>query len=218
MSKTNTPPITHVTNPFRIIRDTREQLPYSFHGLKTDADKGNKPLLIQTIDRHLKTGDYSIDGLESQVTVERKSLSDLYGTLTHGRAAFIRELERMQEMEFSAVVVEASWDGVIHKECDYCHGAGGYEKKNVIQDHVFGLVWINSDWTECTACDGKGSVHPLENGSRVLPKTIVRSMLAMEQRYPKTHWHRADSRRLAEVLTFRILERFWKDQKQEHGK
>lgn len=59
-------------------------------------------------DRVLKSGDYSIEGMESRIAIERKSLSDLYSTLTHGRERFERELERLRAYEYSEVVVEAS--------------------------------------------------------------------------------------------------------------
>lgn len=50
--------------------------------------------------------------VEDAVAVERKSFQDLYGTLTAGRDRFERELERLGEMWFSAVVVKASWDEI----------------------------------------------------------------------------------------------------------
>ena len=59
--------------------------------------------------RTLPTGDYSIVGYENKTCIERKSLEDLYQTLGKGRERFIRELERMQTMDYSAVVIESSW-------------------------------------------------------------------------------------------------------------
>jgi DNA excision repair protein ERCC-4 len=43
----------------------------------------------------LATGDYSIQGYESRVCVERKSAADLVGSVTAGNARFRREHERM---------------------------------------------------------------------------------------------------------------------------
>lgn len=76
-----------------VVVDTREQCPYDF----PSSIRGTLP-----------TGDYSVQGMEGRVCVERKSLSDLYGSLGHGRDRFRREWERMAEMERAAVVVEAS--------------------------------------------------------------------------------------------------------------
>jgi len=68
-----------------------------------------KRAFVLTQKRTLQTGDYSIVGCEDRICVERKSLEDLYQTLGQERERFMRELERMQTMECSAVVIEASW-------------------------------------------------------------------------------------------------------------
>ncbi len=95
---------------FTILIDTREQAPYQFTGFTTDKSSrgGQRPLIIQTRVVGLQTGDYSIEGFQDQVAVERKSLEDLYGTLGQGRERFERELERLSKMDRAAVVVEAS--------------------------------------------------------------------------------------------------------------
>lgn len=151
-----------------MIIDTREQAPWGFDNLTDGADE--KPLVIQTEKATLNSGDYSISGFESQISIERKSKEDLYSTLTGGRERFERELERLQAMLWSIVIVEASLWEVVHNP-------------------------------------------PV--GSRVLPKSIFRSVIALEQRFAKTHWRFCDERRFAEVYAFRVLERFWKDRQQE---
>lgn len=94
--------------------DTREQLPYSFAGLKADAKLGGGPLAVRTERATLESGDYSLAGFESRVAVERKSLADLFGTLGRGRDRFERELTRLSGFEFAAVVVEAEWSAVFN--------------------------------------------------------------------------------------------------------
>ena len=94
-----------VVAPFAVVIDTREQHPYTFE----DITAGGRPVEVTTILAGLRSGDYSIQGHEDAIAVERKSLQDLYGTLTAGRDRFERELERLGEMRFSAVVIEASW-------------------------------------------------------------------------------------------------------------
>lgn len=47
--------------------------------------------------------------------------------------------------------------------------------------------------------------------SKLTPKVIFRSILAWAQRFPRVHWWMMPDRRLAEVATFRLLERFWRD-------
>lgn len=157
--------------PFIVVVDTREQHPFDFEGLVADAKDHRRPLLVRTERRGLASGDYSLAGFESHIAVERKSTADLFSTLGQGRERFERELFRLNQMEYAAVVIEAGW------------------------------VEILSD----------PPAH-----SQLLPKTIHRSVIAWQQRYPRIHWWPCGNRRLAEVTTFRILERFWKEQ--QHGK
>lgn len=86
--------------PFTVIIDSREQLPYSF------------PPEVKTVTRKLDAGDYAVDGLEHLMAVERKSANDICGTLGNGRTRFIRELERMQSIKYRALVIEADWRGL----------------------------------------------------------------------------------------------------------
>ena len=78
----------------RILVDTREQRPYQFEA----------PSEVGT----LQVGDYSICGLENHVAIERKSINDLVGCLTHDRDRFERELHRGKTLDFFALVIEAS--------------------------------------------------------------------------------------------------------------
>lgn len=45
--------------------------------------------------------------------------------------------------------------------------------------------------------------------SQMSPKAVYRSILAWTIRYPTVHWLPCGCRRLAEVTTFRLLEKFW---------
>lgn len=68
--------------PFVI--DTREQNPYCFQG--------------EAVRACLKTGDYSLVGLESVAAIERKELSDFIGCVTFERERFTRELDRASSL------------------------------------------------------------------------------------------------------------------------
>ena len=106
--------------PFRVAVDTREQAPYRF--LNVD------PWIVVPLqtDVPLATGDYSICGFEDRLTIERKSMPDLLGSITAGRERFEREFERMamiarhQDGGFAAVVVEAELSDIK----DYCDRPG----------------------------------------------------------------------------------------------
>ncbi|UJS16906.1 MAG: hypothetical protein L3J17_13460 [Candidatus Jettenia sp.] len=79
-----------------ILQDTREQKPLTFPQAK---------VLVKM----LKTGDYSLEGFEDKITIERKSLPDLLGSLGNDRDRFIAgKIQRMQAFEYAGVVIEAS--------------------------------------------------------------------------------------------------------------
>lgn len=106
-------PLNMVIADFTVIVDSREQWPYSFQGYTTDAAKKNRPWIIPLEVAGLRTGDYSLKGFENQIAIERKSLADLYSTLGQNRDRFQREFERLAEMEFAALVIEADWGSII---------------------------------------------------------------------------------------------------------
>lgn len=81
-----------------MIVDTREQKPWTFEDVKG----------VTTLRAKLDTGDYSLEGLETRVCIERKSLDDWTGTVLRERARFYRELERMRGFDFRCVIIEGT--------------------------------------------------------------------------------------------------------------
>ena len=61
----------------QIIQDTREQHPFSFEGYPVEVKPGALP-----------TGDYSLDGFEDRIVIERKAAGDLLSCMTGGRERF----------------------------------------------------------------------------------------------------------------------------------
>ena len=111
-----------IRNPFTICVDTREQLPYRFNGIKGDSKQKGLPIAVEISKVTLKTGDYSIEGLENRIAIERKSLEDAYSSFIHDRKRFERELERLSDMEFSMVIVEALEDDLYQYVQRYTSG------------------------------------------------------------------------------------------------
>jgi hypothetical protein len=99
--------------PFKIIIDSRENTPWSFEDIRNSKSRGRRKIVVPVETNHLKSGDYSIGGLEDQVAIERKSKADLFGTLGGGRERFVRELERLNAMKWACVIVESEWSGVL---------------------------------------------------------------------------------------------------------
>jgi len=88
-----------------IIIDTREQEPYSFD-----------PRQAAAVRRALPAGDYSVEGLEERVAVERKTLDDFVSTVIHSRARFRKELRKLAGYPAACVVVEAGvLDVLVHR-------------------------------------------------------------------------------------------------------
>lgn len=162
--------------PFTVVQDSNESAPWLFRGLKGKTKNGKRlPLVIKTVKKPMwswdrpKWGvglaDYSIDGLEYEIQIERKSLDDLFGTLAGRRDNFEREVDRLnQECKSACVIIEAGF-----------HHIASFR----------------------------------EHGPE--PSSVIGTILAWGQRYPRVHWIPAGSRDMAERLAFRFLERFWND-------
>jgi ERCC4-type nuclease len=99
--------------PATIIIDTREQEPYSFD-----------PRLAAAARRALPAGDYSVEGMETMVAVERKTLDDFVSTVIHGRTRFHEELRKLSGYRAACVVVEAGLTDILQKR--YQGGAHQY--------------------------------------------------------------------------------------------
>lgn len=175
-------------NPFTILIDSNESDPFNFSGMKCDANRQNRPLVVKTRWKSLgrypnSLGDYCIEGMEGKCHIERKSVEDLQGTLlgwpkldedgnpmrgSGRRERFEKELENLQKIQSAAVVVEGTMSDVLSNLKDY----------------------------------GKKTVQ-------VQGKILFRSVVAMQQDY-LIPWFLCDGRRAAEVTAFRFLERFWR--------
>ena len=79
----------------KIVVDRREQKPLDFIG---ESEVGS-----------LVTGDYSLKGFEDIIAIERKSLSDLMGSMTSGRDRLNREFQRSKGLEYFGLVVESDF-------------------------------------------------------------------------------------------------------------
>jgi len=129
--------------PFVVLVDSREQLPYSFAGLRGDVREGRRPLAIRTEVVGLNAGDYSIAGCETEIAIERKSLADLYHTLGQERRRFEDELERLNALTWAAVVVEATWPEIA---CDPPQPSRMNPKSVVRSIYAFSMRYPRVHW------------------------------------------------------------------------
>lgn len=86
-----------------VLIDTREQRPWEF-----DCE------MFATERTSLRTGDYSIAGLEDRFCIERKSLGDFVGTVIQDWLRFRKELYRLAGFDHAAIVVEANIEDVFN--------------------------------------------------------------------------------------------------------
>lgn len=91
--------------PFTVIKDTREQDGYFFNQFDTCAGM---------IDHKLDTGDYTLQGFEDKICVERKGcVEELAVNLGQKKHAFMDEIERMKPFEHKFLVLEFSLEDLL---------------------------------------------------------------------------------------------------------
>lgn len=188
LEKKKTP--SSIVAPFTVLVDTAEQEPYTFIGLRSDSRQKSLPLCVRTVraclGRHpLSRGDYSIEGHEQKIAVERKSMADAWSTVlgwqyphqreseTPGRRdRFKCELENLAAMDSACIVVEGSLGECLRRMPS------------------FGV-----------------------KSSSVNAKIFHRSIISLQQDY-RVPWFFCDTRSLAEVTTYRFLERYYRKWKE----
>jgi len=92
-----------------VLVDTREQQPFPV--------LRNHPNWIGA-EKHmaLKTGDYSIEGIEDLLTLERKSLADIVNCTVVSRQRFIANCTRLAKFRWKAIIIEASYED-LKRDC-----------------------------------------------------------------------------------------------------
>ncbi len=183
----------YVRTPFLILVDKAEKTPWEFTDIRSRSfvDKQQRDYLPRTEPRYLGIGmgDYSLDGYQGRIAIERKSMADFQGTLlgwkkeidesgnldewdTRGsvdrRKRFKNELAKLAAMECSAVVVEASIGDVLEQA---------------------------PQWGKRTR----------EENAKYLLSTAI----AWQQEFRGVPWLFLSDRRMAEVVALRILEQWW---------
>lgn len=86
-----------------VLIDTREQRPWEFDCESFTTERAS-----------LRTGDYTIAGLEDQLCIERKSLGDFVNTVIQDWLRFRKELYRLAGFDHAAIVVEANIEDVFN--------------------------------------------------------------------------------------------------------
>jgi ERCC4-type nuclease len=88
-----------------VLVDTREQMP-----LPLAANHRN--WIAAERRAALRTGDYSIEGMESLIALERKSLADLVDCTITSRERFLACCGRLARFRWKAILIEASYEDI----------------------------------------------------------------------------------------------------------
>jgi ERCC4-type nuclease len=88
-----------------VLVDTREQQPLAL--------RANHPNWFGAERRAtLKTGDYTIEGMESLLALERKNLADLVACIVTYRVRFLASCARLAKFRWKAILIEASYEDI----------------------------------------------------------------------------------------------------------
>ena len=99
--------------PFTILIDSREKRPWLFKNMSMVLRSKMREVEVPTkvVCLGNDNGDYQVEGIPD-VTIERKSLEDLYSTLAD-RESFRRQVEHMHcWLRVSFIIIECSWSEV----------------------------------------------------------------------------------------------------------
>lgn len=93
-------------NKFIILVDTREQIPFRFPNTKSQA---------------LPYGDYSVEyngkSYHDKIVIERKGgIGELYAFSGSERDRFCRELEKMKDVKYKYILIEADFLDIVNKQ------------------------------------------------------------------------------------------------------
>lgn len=154
---------------FTIIRDTREKEGKGYWFDKVEKKCGKKFTVecVGTINKKLDFADYSIEGLEQYIAIERKgSASELYnnfGTKAN-RDRFMREIEGMQNIKYKYLVLECSLDEIL---------SGSY----------FSRVHPSNVLSQLQHLEMKNNFHIVYAGNAKAAKKIVYNILRKAHQY-----------------------------------
>lgn len=179
-----------VVLPWRVVIDTAEQSPFTFAGMRSDASRGGRPIMVETVRRCLgrhpnSLGDYSLETTGGEMLpayVERKSLEDAQATFLeyaqeHAKGRQVCRF--LSEVENLAGVNANGGSAAIVVECNFSELLATVQQRGI-------------------------------RSRQTLAKTIfgaVQSIMGYPHHLPIVF---AGSRRLAEIWTFRAMERYYR--------
>jgi len=93
-----------------VLVDTREREPFLLYANHRNWIGGERRATM-------KTGDYTVEGMETILSLERKSLADVVACTVTYRRRFLAACERFSWFRWKAILVEATFED-IKRGCD----------------------------------------------------------------------------------------------------
>lgn len=139
---------------FTIIRDTREQ---EGKGWLFRASANCNKVEV----KKLNVGDYTVEGLEDILAIERKTLGDLWNTLGQAKnwKRFLREWERGKDHKFKFLIIEASL-------------------KQINRGYRWSKVPVNNIHAKLLSLQAKHNVHVIFAGDLDSARKYARRLMA----------------------------------------
>ena len=88
-----------------VLVDTREQQPFALYASHPNWIDNERRVA-------LKTGDYTVEGMESLLALERKNLADLVACTVTYRERFLAECKRLAKFRWKTILIEASYEDI----------------------------------------------------------------------------------------------------------
>ena len=208
--------------PFTIVVDSNEGAPYQFAGMTHKHSSGAViPFIVSTVKKplwstmtrdirirkgkHVLThavglADYTILGFEKHIQIERKSLSDLFGTIGARRDRFEAEIKRLHEDCKSAyVIIEADWAQIS------IYNTAGIDPRVDRTNNPLDAIFSEPAGED----DLDFIIDSRERKGRMQPSVILGVITSWSQKYRNVHWMPCGSRSMAETITFKYLSEFY---------
>jgi ERCC4-type nuclease len=88
-----------------VLVDTREREPFPLHANHPNWIGGERRVA-------LKTGDYTVEGMETLLCLERKSLGDVVACTVANRRRFLAACRRLAQFPWKALLIEATLEDI----------------------------------------------------------------------------------------------------------
>lgn len=177
-----------VATPFTILIDSQEKNPFGFHNIRLDS--GETPHRIKKL---IAAGEVDQGDVSWSVRTKWKGLGAGMGDYS------------IEGFEGRAHIERKSLEDACNTILSFGDRKERFERElTSLADMPCSAVVIECSWSECLASVQSHGVRSVEENRKLL----FRQSMAWQQDYA-VPWYWCDSRAMAELVTFRLLKRYW---------